>query len=264
MMPGGINDMVICIGTANDIPEGVVIESDTFCLFIDPNATAPATPTSGSIQAEYGDFLHPPSSGQSTQDHPYLIMTRQKRCSWYGNVKLFDTCFDLMVAAAFYSEGNTFTLVELTKAGKYVIAAEDPGYHPMSGKIPLHPRDCDVSTLLALYASVFFYAHEYQRAGFLEGKTRIYPHLYSVYSVNTMAPALLISYYKIYMNGDGTIADKFYSYAEYRATIAHRMIDLAESLCRDIGTTQSDPASRVGSLFSIFGMSPCTFTPCVN
>ena len=256
MEPNGVNEMKIFIGLGDELPDGIVTEEGTFCLFIDPAASPVQTQTRGSAITEYEDFLRPPNSGLSCQDHPFLNMTRRHRCDWYGNAKLFSTTFDLMVAASFYADGNTFSTVRRGEDGKYKILLADPGYHPMSGRLPTGVRNAERWTLLAILSSVFFYAVEYSRAGFVEGQSRIFPHLYSVYSTHCAAPALLIGYNRIYMNCDGTVADAFYNYADYRRTIAYRMMDVASSLQRELGVRNNDPLECVTALFRWFGLAP--------
>ncbi len=265
MQPRGRSSAVVLIGFGGIIPPTIAttITPEMFVLHIDklvPNLYD----AEYYVYSEWQDFLRLETTGPNSQDHPYLKSLRKMTVAWYGNAAIFDSTVSLMIAASYYTDGDTFSLYGRIpkKYGRegssrmtpgelreyvgnpvvasalrmghdnpelfdFVLVAETPRIHPMSGKLPIDVHAIDRFATLSVMLEVLWYVGEFEHSGHYVQCPKIYRNLYSVFSANTKSMILMISYWGIYMNGDGTVQDKVNSYAQYRMTIASRYRDLA-------------------------------------
>jgi hypothetical protein len=270
MQPRGCSSAAVFIGFGGKIPNGVQIADDMFVMHFDKNVPNLYN-REYYCQVEWQDFLRLETTGPNSQDHPYVKLLRTLPVAWYGNSKLFKTTIDLMIAASQYTDGDTFELHTRVPISDQeptahsidmgyddpniystVLKLNTPGFHPLAGPLPIGVKYEETNAILEVMLEVLWYASEFQHSGHFTMKPMIYRNLYSVFSVHTRSMILAISYWQIYMNGDGTVQEKFDMYGQYRRTLAYRLQDLVNKWMELTNTTNIvDCATALHSYFNV-------------
>ena len=205
----------------------------------------------GILPTDWGDVLRLPNNSSQSQDHPFIIALRSLECTWIGNADQFETVFDLMVAASYHQNSSKYLL-----AKNGTIVANNNGYHPMSGKLP-NLLLFDHQTQLKLLSLILGFVYTYKKLSeteYKESKPLILLNQHSSFSLNTSTMILLISYFGIDMNGDGTLQEKSDNYQEFRQTLFMFLYDVVMSYAKELKV--SDIFNLTAKLCEYFKYTP--------
>ena len=256
--PRGYQNYVICIGLSNEavlsMPLAQMSSEDVYTIHIDPKLPRTShSPSEGYIGSSWGDILRIPTEGQHAQEHPLLRAARRSQITWIGNVKLFRSIYDLMIAASHHADNSTYHLASRDDAGNYKTIVYDVQYHPMSGKLPPSiPEPRDRMRLLSILLGLHWFSIAVTTSGHLTPTTiagiaapcNIMKNLYSVWSANTSCVVLLVSYYGLGISGDGTLQEKLDGSREFRQQVAQYAVDVVNVLGSISGASNDDDLVR--------------------
>lgn len=237
--PTGVSRMIIIIGLDEWLPDGITDED--FVMHIDPALPIYEEKNRVVCACEWGEILRLPTTGPLSRDNVHIRCLNEYRVEWYGNVKLFPTIYDLMIASSHYADSSKYYLVDSARK----IVRYMSGYNPISGDLPpKFENEIERERWKSIALGVLWYNVMYLRSGIRECKEIVRHNLYSVFSTHTSVIILAVAYYGIFTNGDGTFQEKFDRYAEVRILVADVI---------------SESASKLSSNFNAE-----TYTECVN
>jgi hypothetical protein len=246
-IPVGVDEVRIYLGLG--LRDVLPPDDHVFTIRIDEDLPETQATSCAHIRAPWADTLRLPVDGPNSHDHPLVRSIRRRAVTWIGSAKEFKTVYDLIVASSHWNTGNRYVLAPVEGASAEAPVIRENIYHPMCSKIPRW-ETLSVEEHIRVTAIMLGLILQVKRAkecGIFEKRAVILKNSYSFYSTHTSHMIMLITYFGIYMQGDGTVQDKFDRSADYRKVIHEYAEGVIKGYLRSY-TTAELTSETIGTL----------------